>query len=120
MLCGAPARQPPCLSAASTRVCMSRSKGASGSRMPEAYLPILASAHLTGIGFASQNRSRCSDASGASAASAAERSREEAAAITLATAAGATFAVTEITPSPPCSTYSRAMPSSPAEGACGV
>ena len=73
-------------------------------RMQGGIRPILASAHLTGIGFASQKRSRCSACSGASAASAALRSRAFAAAITFATPAGATFAVTEMAPSPPCST----------------
>ena len=80
--CPALSTQLACCSAASTRVWKSRPSGASGERMPAAVLPILASAHLTGIGLASQNRSRCSAASFASAACAAIASRPAAAAIT--------------------------------------
>mmetsp|Transcript_30815 Transcript_30815/g.91559 ORF Transcript_30815/g.91559 Transcript_30815/m.91559 type:complete len:213 (-) Transcript_30815:779-1417(-) len=107
------AMQPACCSAPATRGWKATPSGERGERMPSPMRPILCSAHLTGIGLASQNRSRCSAIRGPSAASAAAASPARPEAITAATAAGATLAVTEMTPSPPCSTYSRAAASSP-------
>mmetsp|Transcript_23617 Transcript_23617/g.48305 ORF Transcript_23617/g.48305 Transcript_23617/m.48305 type:complete len:305 (+) Transcript_23617:212-1126(+) len=106
--------QPALRRAVSRRGWYVSARGTSGRRRKgEGHRPMAARAHLTGMGLASQKRSRCRAASGASAASALDASPLFAASITAAMALGATFAVTEMTPSPPCSTYSRAMESSP-------
>src|SRR5256885_1911828 len=75
--------------------------------------PICASAHFTGIGFASTNSSRCKALKRSSSRCASLPSPASAAATISDIVRGATLAVTEITPRAPAAMLARAVASSP-------
>src|SRR5277367_521181 len=84
-----------------------------GRRIAFPMRPILATAHLTGIGLASTNKSLCKDCNVASIARALSRSPARAAAQASCMRRGATLAVTEMTPRAPTHIQSMAVASSP-------
>src|SRR6266436_5246766 len=88
-------------------------RSTNGRRMALPIRPILATAHFTGIGLASTNKSLCRSCKSASILRAFEKSPANAAAHTSFTRRGATFAVTEMTPLPPSLMKSTAVASSP-------
>jgi hypothetical protein len=75
--------------------------------------PILATAHFTGMGFASTNKSRCKACKDASIARAAAMAPDSANVHASCMRRGATFADTEMTPFAPNSIISRKFASSP-------
>src|SRR5450631_706098 len=88
-------------------------RSTNGRRTAPPMRPILATAHFTGMGLASTNKSLCRSCKSASMLRAFAKSPARAAAHTSLTRRGATFPVTEMTPLAPSPMKSTAVASSP-------